>query len=103
MELKKFQTDLSEKFRAFDRESGPFFLMTVLLSEIGELTTAVKQDKIESISEELADGIFTLISIANLYDIDVSSALREKYVGKNAQEISKKWAEPYLGNRKAGL
>ncbi|MFQ5800746.1 MAG: MazG nucleotide pyrophosphohydrolase domain-containing protein, partial [Candidatus Hydrothermarchaeales archaeon] len=90
---------MAERFRDFDKKSGPFFLMTVLTAEIGELADAVKNEEKERITEELADVVFAAVSIANIYDIDLSSALGEKYLNRDVSEISAKWAEPYLGKR----
>jgi NTP pyrophosphatase (non-canonical NTP hydrolase) len=99
MELEIFQKEMAKRFAAFDRESGPFFLMTVLSAEVGELAEAVKNDDQDGVSEELADLIFTAVSLANIYDIDLSKALEEKYLKRTAKEISKTWEEPYLGKR----
>lgn len=99
MNLKMFQREMTDRFKDFDRESGPFFLMTVLTAELGELADAVKKEEKERIQEELADVVFGAVSIANIYDIDLSKALKEKYLTKDVKEISKKWAEPYLGER----
>ncbi|GBE17713.1 mazG nucleotide pyrophosphohydrolase domain protein [archaeon BMS3Abin16] len=99
MELERFQQEMAKRFAEFDRESGPFFLMTVLTAELGELAEAVKNDDPTGVSEELADLIFTAVSIANIYDLDISNALEEKYLNKTSKEISKGWTEPYLGKR----
>ncbi len=99
MELEIFQKEMADRFAAFDRKSGPFFLMTVLSAELGELAEAVKNDDHPEVSEELADLIFTAVSLANIYDINLSKALEEKYLKRTAKEISKTWEEPYLRKR----
>ena len=99
MDFKLFQKEMADRFKNFDKKSGPFFLMTVLTAEMGELADAVKKEEKEKIQEELADVVFGAVSIANIYDIDLSMALKEKYLSKDVKEISKKWAEPYLGER----
>ncbi|GBE56074.1 mazG nucleotide pyrophosphohydrolase domain protein [archaeon BMS3Bbin16] len=99
MELERFQQEMAKRFAEFDRESGPFFLMTVLTAELGELAEAVKNDDPTGVSEELADLIFTAVSIANIYGINLSKALSEKYLDRNIKEISNEWKEPYLGKR----
>jgi len=55
MDLKEFQEEMAARFAEFDRESGPFFLMTVLTAELGELAEAVKNDDRDGVSEELSD------------------------------------------------
>ncbi len=59
------------------RATPPFFLMTVLMAEVGELADAVKKDEKESIAEELA----------------------EKYPEGNIKDIVVNWREPHLGGR----
>ncbi|MFV2040546.1 MAG: MazG nucleotide pyrophosphohydrolase domain-containing protein [Candidatus Hydrothermarchaeales archaeon] len=99
MELEIFQKEMAERFAAFDKKSGPFFLMTVLTAEMGELAETVKNDDPGRVSEELADLVFTAVSIANIYGINLSNALEEKYLNRSTKEISEKWKEPYLGKR----
>ena len=99
MDLKLFQKEMADKFKEFDKKSGPFFLMTVLTAELGELADAVKEEKKERIKEELADVVFGAVSLANIYGIDLSKVLKEKYLSKDVKDISKKWVEPCLGER----
>lgn len=99
MDLKLFQKEMAHRFKDFDKKSGPFFLMTVLTAELGELADAVKKEEKERIREELADVVFGAVSLANIYGIDLTTVLKEKYLSKDVKEISKKWAEPYLGER----
>ncbi len=99
MELDNFQKEIAKRYKSFDKKSGPFFLMTVLAAEIGELADALKAERVESVKEELADSVFALVSIANIYDIDMSSAIEEKYLKRDMGEIHKNWTEPYLGKR----
>ena len=55
-----------------------------LVEEIGELANLLKEKRFdkEKISQELADIIAWTISIANLLEIDVENALKEKYPNK---------------------
>jgi NTP pyrophosphatase (non-canonical NTP hydrolase) len=99
MDFKLFQKEMADKFKDFDKKSGPFFLMTVLTAELGELADAIKKEEKERIREELADVVFGTVSLANIYGIDLSTALKEKYLRRGVKEISRKWAEPYLGER----
>ncbi len=99
MKLEIFQNAMAERFAEFDKKSGPFFLMTVLTAEVGELAEAVKNDDHSGVSEELSDVVFSAVSLANIYGIDLTKALEEKYLNKTSKEISKTWTEPYLGKR----
>ncbi|MFQ6051839.1 MAG: MazG nucleotide pyrophosphohydrolase domain-containing protein [Candidatus Hydrothermarchaeota archaeon] len=99
MDLDLFQKRMNEIFGDFDRESGPFFLATVLMSEIGELADAIKKDEKSAIEEELSDIIFSTVAIANLYQIRISEKLKEKYIDRNVREIIEGWNEPYIKDR----
>jgi NTP pyrophosphatase (non-canonical NTP hydrolase) len=99
MDLGIFQKEMASRFRKFDKKSGPFFLMAVLTGEVGELAESVKDDQRERIAEELADVIFAAVSIANIYDIDLPSALEKKHLNRTIRGVSKNWDEPYLEGR----
>ncbi len=99
MDLEIFQKEMAKRYAEFDKTSGQFFLMTVLTAEVGELAEAVKNEDSSGVSEELADVVFSAVSIANIYGIDLSKALEEKYTSRSAKEISKTWKEPSLGKR----
>lgn len=103
MDLEDFQSKVAEKFKDFDLKSGPFFLMTVLMAEVGELADGIKRDDRENIAEELSDLVFTALSIANIYNIDLSGILEEKYIERGKREISKNWKEPSIEGRQNEL
>jgi NTP pyrophosphatase (non-canonical NTP hydrolase) len=50
-----------------------------LMEEIGELATALRSNDRENLSEEFADVIAWLATIANVAEIDLSAALTSKY------------------------
>lgn len=90
-DIQKYVHEL-EKERSFDKET---VLQKCLLlgEEIGELFKAIRktsnikidsQSKTKQVSEELADIIIVLSTIANRFDIDLEKAFREK------EEINKK-------------
>lgn len=103
MDMESFQRAMADRFKEFDLESGPFFLMTVLTAEVGELAEALKKEDKSGIAEEVGDVIFSALSIANLYDLNIASLLREKYLDRSPSEIAGTWEEPFLGNRKKKL
>ena len=78
MELKDFQKIFREKYYEIDSKSGPLFLLAVLFEEVGELAEAVRKN--ENVEEELVDVLFMVISIANLFSVDLERKLVEKYV-----------------------
>ncbi|AAB90581.1 MULTISPECIES: MazG nucleotide pyrophosphohydrolase domain-containing protein [Archaeoglobus] len=91
MELKDFQKIFREKYYETDSRSGPLFLLAVLFEEVGELAEAVRKN--QNVEEELADVLFMVISIANLYDVDLERKLIEKYV---RGDPSPRWDLPDL-------
>ncbi len=50
-----------------------------LMEEIGELASALRGDDRQNLAEEFADVIAWLVTIANVADIDLASALVAKY------------------------
>ncbi len=103
MELKEFQEEMAASFKDFDEESGPLFLMSVAASEFGELANAVRRGKEKDIEEEIADVVFAMVSLANIYGIDLSDALEKKYSKRAIGDITKGWSEPALKGRVEGL
>jgi len=78
MELGELQKFFREKYYKFDVKSGPLFLLSVLFEEVGELSEAVR--KRENVEEEIADVLFVIICLANLFEVDIERKLVEKYV-----------------------
>jgi NTP pyrophosphatase (non-canonical NTP hydrolase) len=93
MDLSNFQKIVADKFADKDCQMGPQFMTNVLVEEVGELSRAIRKESVADISEEIADVIFSSISIANLFNIDVSTILKEKYVDRSISEISRKWSD----------
>lgn len=80
MNLNELQNLIKEKYFDIDSRSGPLFLLAVLFEEVGELAEAVRQGKKDEIKEELADVMFMVISLANLFDIRIEGRVLEKYI-----------------------
>jgi NTP pyrophosphatase (non-canonical NTP hydrolase) len=80
MRLEEIQAVLKERYYEKDLKSGELFLLAVLFEEVGELAEAVRKRDVESIREELVDVLFMVLSIANLFDLELGSKLIEKYV-----------------------
>ncbi len=53
--------------------------MLKLIEEVGELAEAILLEDEEKVSEEMVDIIAWVFSIANLYNINLSDAFKEKY------------------------
>lgn len=92
MDLSDFQQEIEERYGVIDKASGPFFLLSVLLEECGELATAIRRKK-ASAAEEVADVVFCALSIANLLGVDVSHVLQEKYLLRGLDEVVQSWTD----------
>jgi len=89
MDIREIQKRTEELFGKEDRISGPHFLAGILAEETGELAAAVRGRG--SVAEEAADVIFVVLSIANLFDADVATALEKKYMLRTKDEICSTW------------
>ena len=50
-----------------------------LMEEVGELSTALREDNPQNLSEEFADVLAWLTTIANLAGVDLAEAIQTKY------------------------
>ena len=91
MEIEEIRKKIADKYLEYDKKSGHLFLLSVLFEEVGELAEAVRKREIESIEEELADSLFMILSIANLFNVNPEKKLYEKYVKGNP---SHRWDLP---------
>ncbi|MEL9999604.1 MAG: MazG nucleotide pyrophosphohydrolase domain-containing protein [Thermoplasmata archaeon] len=90
MEISEILNLLKKNYLEQDIKSGPLFLLSVLSEEIGELNKAIRYN--ENIEEEIADVIFMIFSIANIYRINPEKKLIEKYLN-DPEKIKKKWKD----------
>jgi len=91
MDLKEIRKKIKEKYYEIDVKSGELFLLAVLFEEVGELAEAVRKRDLNAVKEELADVLFMILSLANLFDVDIESKLIEKYI---RSDPSKRWDLP---------
>ncbi len=91
MHIAEFQEAMFEKFGREDKKKEKYLLIAALAEEVGELAKATLKKTKKEIAEEIADVIFVAICIANYYDINVETTLKEKYLKKSKKEIAKKW------------
>jgi len=79
MEIREFQKLIKKLYFHKDSERGVEKTFIWLCEELGELAEALlKKDK-AMLKEELADVFAWLVSLANLLEIDLEDAVREKY------------------------
>jgi NTP pyrophosphatase (non-canonical NTP hydrolase) len=81
MEIKDFQEMIGKIYIKRDRERGKEKTMLWVVEEVGELSQAVRKGDVAEIGEELADVFAWLVSLANLYNIDLENEIKKKYPG----------------------
>jgi len=79
MHIGEFQKMIYELYYKRDSYRGADKTMLWLVEEIGELSEALRKG--EDIGEEVADVVAWVVSLANLYNIDVEEVLNKKYPG----------------------
>jgi NTP pyrophosphatase (non-canonical NTP hydrolase) len=81
MKISEFQKLIRELYFRQDQDRGRSDTFIWLVEEIGELANLLKVREIDKkkASEEIADIIAWTTSLANLLEIDLESALLEKY------------------------
>ncbi|MFX0115493.1 MAG: MazG nucleotide pyrophosphohydrolase domain-containing protein [Candidatus Hodarchaeota archaeon] len=81
MKISDFQDLMKELYIQRDKARGTEKTMLWFISEVGELSEAIRLNKLEKIAEEMADVLAWLCSIANLTKINLETAVLEKYPG----------------------
>ncbi|MCQ4152993.1 MAG: nucleotide pyrophosphohydrolase [Archaeoglobales archaeon] len=77
MEISEFQRMIGEIYLHRDKERGIEKTMLWIVEEVGELAEAVRKGG--NVGEEIADVFAWLVSLANLYGIDVEKESLKKY------------------------
>lgn len=82
MEIREAQELMRLIYYQRDKARGVDRTLLRTMQELAELSDAVLKHKDRSeISDEMADVLAWLCSLANLLDIDLATALRKKYNG----------------------
>jgi len=79
MSIRDFQRMIGEIYYKRDEERGKIKTMLWIVEEVGELAEAVRKNEVERIGEEMADVLAWLVSLANLYNIDLEKEALKKY------------------------
>lgn len=84
MKISDFQTLIKNIYYSRDVKRGINGTFIWLVEELGELARTIKDQEIDKkkASEEIADVIAWVNSLANLLDINVEEALFDKYPNK---------------------
>ncbi|MEO0239244.1 MAG: MazG nucleotide pyrophosphohydrolase domain-containing protein [candidate division WOR-3 bacterium] len=75
MEIKEFQKIIRETYFEKDSKRGKAETFRWFVEEVGELAKAMKHESKDELAEEFSDVCAWLFSLANLYDIDMESAV----------------------------
>jgi len=79
MTILEFQNFIREKFYEPDSKRGTPATFLWFMEEVGELASALAEGNAESKSEEFADVLAWLFTLANINDIDMTEAVNKKY------------------------
>ncbi len=79
MTLDEFQQFIEKMYSAKDRERGAAGTFMWMSEEIGELAAAIMEGTQQDKSEEFADVMAWLFTLANVEGINLTEAIRAKY------------------------
>jgi NTP pyrophosphatase (non-canonical NTP hydrolase) len=74
-----FQALIRKMYYTKDAQRGIDGTFMWLLEEIGELAAALRSGTAADRAEEFADVLAWLVTIANVAEVDLSNAIRDKY------------------------
>ena len=77
--FQKFQALIHKMYFEKDASRGVDGTFMWLMEEIGELAAALRSDDKENLAEEFADVLAWLATIANVAEIDLATAINQKY------------------------
>lgn len=78
--IEDFQRHILEKYGDHDRQRGSAPTFMWFIEEVGELATAMGSNDPANLREEFADVFAWLCTLANIHGVDLTSAVREKYL-----------------------
>ena len=81
MSIRDFQNLIRDLYYERDSKRGIDKTMLWIVEEIGELAKAVRKNDRKAIGEEMADVFAWLVSLANLFNIDLEEEVKKKYPG----------------------
>jgi len=77
--LRELQDLMRRMYLPRDVERGVEGTFMWLMEEVGELAASLRTGDIENLHEEFADVLAWLATIANVMNVDLARAVREKY------------------------
>ncbi|MBQ7568054.1 nucleotide pyrophosphohydrolase [bacterium] len=97
LSLHELQDFIRVHYYKHDKERGTAGTFMWFIEEVGELSTALQHISNapddpscrQNLQEEFADVLGWLSTLANLHDIDLAKAVREKYLNSSDQNAHK--------------
>ncbi len=89
MHINEFQSLISQKYEKRDRERGIPATFMWFIEEVGELATALAGSDQDNKTEEFADVLAWLCTLANISDVDLEKACA-KYTDKEVKGFKPK-------------
>src|SRR2546430_7686183 len=80
------QRTIPDRCKAADRPRGSAKTFLWFIEEVGELATALHGTDRANLEEEFADVLAWLCTMANINDVDLSTAVAKKYLGETKPE-----------------
>jgi NTP pyrophosphatase (non-canonical NTP hydrolase) len=80
--LAAFQKHISDRYEKVDRERGSAKTFLWFIEEVGELATALNGNNRANLQEEFADVLAWLCTLANINNVDLAAAVRDKYLDR---------------------
>ncbi|MGE4285629.1 MAG: MazG nucleotide pyrophosphohydrolase domain-containing protein [Phycisphaerae bacterium] len=85
MQISQFQELIEARYGKIDRQRGSSATFLWFIEEVGELATALAGDDHANKKEEFADVFAWLCTLANINDVDMELAIKEKYIDRQAE------------------
>ena len=89
MTIAEFQRHILTRYGQRDKERGVWPTFGWFMEEVGELASAIHGEDFANKEEEFADVFAWLCTLANINDVDLTLAIRKKYLGEDAPKGAK--------------
>lgn len=80
--LQGFQKHIFDRYEKVDRARGTPKTFLWFIEEVGELATALHGTDRANLEEEFADVLAWLCTLANINDVNLAEAVKQKYLGE---------------------